>query len=1369
MKRFLLLISILIITAATQIHAQGPVAWYMFNGNARDTSGNGKHGLEENMSYAADRFGNTNEAAYFSGLAQISANYKGFPTGNSPRTISLWVNKSGNTAKPPMLVGWGYRGSNLMSSLTLQVHTTPYYWGYADDLSSAGVTVVDSQWYHLVFTYEGGVGKFYINGQLNSSGALSPNTPDTLLWIGNFQTQEEFGNFKGKLDDILIYNRALLPNEIDSLYHDGIPTITSFTPTSGPIGTSVTITGTNFNTTAANNVVYFGGVKASVTNATSASLTVTVPTGATYAPITVTDTTTRLSVASKLPFIVTFSGIRGVTSGSFASKVDFVTGTNPNPLSIGDMDGDSKLDIVAINGGENSVSVFRNTSTTGTISTGSLASRVNFNTGNTPFEVAVGDLDGDGLFDMAIVNPNSGTISLLRNTSTTGSITSGSFAAKVDLMAGNFPNGVAIGDIDGDGKADLAVTNQNSNTVSIFRNISVKGSLSTSSFQTKLDFVTGSTPYGIAIYDLDMDGKRDILFANSGDNSISICRNISTIGNITTGSFLSPINFATGANPQQISVSDIDGDEKPEIIVSHFGGSTISLFQNTSSIGSITSESFAPKIEFTTGTGPYEISIADIDGDSKPDIAVTNFNSNTVSILRNTSSVGSITASTLASKIDFSTGNSPNGVILGDIDGDGRVDVAVSNYGASTISLLKNTTNDLVAYYPFTGGSTADSSGNGNNGTNNGATPTTDRFGNANGAYSFNGTSNYVSTNLDVQPSAIPITSWSAWIYPTRLNYASNQAILSSDDGLADRSLTIRQTTDSIAVYVGGGVEWRPFKLNANQWQHLVVTYKSDNIYVYLNGVKYTYGSAGNILTTVNKLTVGKNPGLSNYFQGNIDDIVIFNRQLSDQEVDSLYHVGNWNSPPVVTSALRDTSLNEDFGKVFIRRLNTVFTDVETSSLSDTAYVLSGSVTALIPSGTDSLYLQSVANYSGTASIRIKATDGSNASVSDTFTVTINAVNDAPIRTAMIPDTTLSEDFMKTFRRKLTAHFTDVDNGTLTYTTTVLSGSVTTSISNDSLFVNSVADYNGSATIKITATDAASASVTDTFVVMIQPVNDPVQKLSALRDTTFIEDTPRHFAIRLSEHFNDMDSPVLTYQAIALDSGIRVFAQHDSLFVEGVPDSNGTKRISVSAGDGETIAKDTVNVSLTPQEDAPRLKLALTDYQMSEDSLSSSKRIAIELKSHFYDPDGDALTFSRNIADGRGGIQTALSNQTDTLFIWNVADSNGTFKIAISADDDKGGQKARDTIILSVSPVNDAPLTSQPVADVFVNENFSKTAIAYLRSTFRDPDGDVLGYGSFTAGGYTDKVTLVTSGDTLYAISKSDSFGVYMGYAKAQD
>ena len=67
----------------------------------------------------------------------------------------------------------------------------------------------------------------------------------------------------------------------------GQPTLTSFTPTSGPIGTSVTITGTNFDASPANNIVFFGATQATVSAATTIELTVTVPTGATYQPITV--------------------------------------------------------------------------------------------------------------------------------------------------------------------------------------------------------------------------------------------------------------------------------------------------------------------------------------------------------------------------------------------------------------------------------------------------------------------------------------------------------------------------------------------------------------------------------------------------------------------------------------------------------------------------------------------------------------------------------------------------------------------------------------------------------------------------------------------------------------------------------------------------------------------------------------------------------------------------------------------------------------------------------------------------------------------------------------------------------------------------
>jgi hypothetical protein len=66
-----------------------------------------------------------------------------------------------------------------------------------------------------------------------------------------------------------------------------IPTITSFSPASGPVATTVTITGTGFSAAAANNVVFFGATQAAVSVASTTRLTVTVPKGATYQPITV--------------------------------------------------------------------------------------------------------------------------------------------------------------------------------------------------------------------------------------------------------------------------------------------------------------------------------------------------------------------------------------------------------------------------------------------------------------------------------------------------------------------------------------------------------------------------------------------------------------------------------------------------------------------------------------------------------------------------------------------------------------------------------------------------------------------------------------------------------------------------------------------------------------------------------------------------------------------------------------------------------------------------------------------------------------------------------------------------------------------------
>ena len=214
-------------------------------------------------------------------------------------------------------------------------------------------------------------------------------------------------------------------------------------------------------------------------------------------------------------------------------------------------------------------------------------------------------------------------------------------------------------------------------------------------------------------------------------------------------------------------------------------------------------------------------------------------------------------------------------------------------------------TNGLVAWYPFTGNAN-DSSGNGYNGVVNGATLTTDRFGKANSAYSLDGSSNYISLQSNyIQDFSTKFTI-SVWINESYLNPNYNQTIVS---------------TNAFRFQTGSGLKslplcagWSPTgtpqpatnsTILLNTWTNVVLIKNDTSVSFYINGSKYDslYSSSNFKSEIINNLRIGADGlthiGLTDYFNGKLDDIAVYNRVLDSSEIQSLYHQGGYDALPI--------------------------------------------------------------------------------------------------------------------------------------------------------------------------------------------------------------------------------------------------------------------------------------------------------------------------------------------------------------------------------------------------------------------------------------------------------------------------------------
>ena len=465
------------------------------------------------------------------------------------------------------------------------------------------------------------------------------------------------------------------------------PTIASFSPSSGPIGTKVTINGTHFGLPASENIVTFGAVKAVVNEAASTSLVVTVPAGATYAPITVT--TDSLTAYSAMPFTPTFPSCRVIDGTSFIAKVDFKVWGSIGSIAAGDLDGDGKIDLVTTS--NMGVTVFENQSKGQGIDSSVFVDRVDLPslTGQDWVTgIVLADIDGDGRLDVVTSIRSSNSIAVFPSTSTPGAI---SFGPKTDFAVGTEPQEAAVADLDGDGKPDIVVANGGhgwGTTISVLRNATTDGHIA---FDAQFELTSGHGTYSICLRDIDGDLRPDIVVANKNSAYLSVFRNISTPGSLQAGSFEAKADFplADGGGAYHIAPCDIDGDGKLDLALAQGGtGSTVfSILRNTSTAGSL---SFEPQVAISVLQDTRDVAAGDLDGDGRPDLALSSWEVNALTLMRNADVTGGVTAQSFQEGTNFTAGTNPVPVLIADFDLDGKPDVAVGNFNGGNISVFRN-------------------------------------------------------------------------------------------------------------------------------------------------------------------------------------------------------------------------------------------------------------------------------------------------------------------------------------------------------------------------------------------------------------------------------------------------------------------------------------------------------------------------------------------------------------------------------------------------------------------------------------------------------------------------------------------------------
>jgi hypothetical protein len=351
----------------------------------------------------------------------------------------------------------------------------------------------------------------------------------------------------------------------------------------------------------------------------------------------------------------------------FMSGTDYPVGTNPYSICGGDFDGDLDNDLAVCNYMSASVSVLLNNGD------GTFAGAVTYDVGAWPRDLITGEFTGDSYLDLAVVSGSPNGFTIMEGNGD-GSFQDTALYVPTGMDLPSNPYSICSGDFNHDSYDDIAIAYYNTDNVGIYMN---NGD---SSFTFLTKYATGSSAWDVISYDLNADDHDDLLVLDYILGEILVLLN----QGVGTGYFAAPVSYpstVTGS-PSQISLGDLVGDASVDVVAAvggTYGGYEIFTGNGDGTFGTGV---------FTDSIGyPVSLAITDLDNDTDPDLAMAFIITDSMAVVINEG------GGTLSNAVKYDCGTTGNAAVFtyaNDFDGDNYDDIAIANYDLNSITVLIN-------------------------------------------------------------------------------------------------------------------------------------------------------------------------------------------------------------------------------------------------------------------------------------------------------------------------------------------------------------------------------------------------------------------------------------------------------------------------------------------------------------------------------------------------------------------------------------------------------------------------------------------------------------------------------------------------------